>query len=156
MFNSLLVILSKFAYFTKWAKQPTGQESITKEWGIISIAENAGDPNEIWSKNKSILIPWVKSEWSLWSNLAYLRNNFLMEIYFSPVNFFFLAQYLPYFFFVAIPRWSCFTTDHVTQPSVVFFPSKILMSSLTSRLWETSDGPGKASWKPCLLTRHPG
>ena len=121
MFNSLLVILGKFAYFTQWAELPTGQESITKEWGIISITENAGDPNEIWSKNKSILIPWVRPECSLWSSLAYLKDNSLMEIYFSPMNFFFLAQYLYYFFFVAVPRWSCFTTDHVTQPFIFFF-----------------------------------
>lgn len=93
---------------------------------------------------------------SLWSNLAYLKDNFLMETYFSPVNFSFWHNT-----FIISSLWH-YQNDHVLQPIMLhnlsfFFPTKILMSSsLTSRFWETSDEPGKASWKHCLLTRNPG
>lgn len=101
---------------------------------------------------------------SLRSNLAYLKGNILMEMYFSPVNavfffFFFFSGTIPSLFhpcnvtkMIMFYKQSCDTT--FLSLSLFFSSTKILITSLKSRFWETSEGPEKASWKQCLLTRN--
>lgn len=100
-----------------------------------------------------VMVTWQRNlSKSVQLSVLFEGQLFHGNMYFSPVNFLFLGR-SHYFLSVALPRWSCFITDHVTQLSLFFWQNSTL--KWKSRFWETSDGAEKSPWKHCLLTRNP-